>query len=73
MKKVKSTSKKAGKSKDKKIKVYKAAYKKCMKKNDALKSKLQSAKKKIKELEKAFLKLNNNLHPVDQKKTKGKS
>jgi predicted RNase H-like nuclease (RuvC/YqgF family) len=71
MKKDKSTSNKTTKSKTQKIKDYKAAYEKCMKKNDDLKSKLQLAKKKIKQLEKAFIKLNNNLYPVD-KKTKVK-
>lgn len=59
--KAKSPSKKAKSGKSKAIKTYQAAYEKCMKKNDTLKSELREAKKKIKQLEKAILKINNKV------------
>ncbi|MFT5167118.1 MAG: putative flap endonuclease-1-like 5' DNA nuclease [Saprospiraceae bacterium] len=60
-KEVKPSSKKISKNKLDTLKVYRAAYEKCMKKNDALRSELQELKKKIKQYEKTFKKINNKI------------
>lgn len=59
--KAKSPSRTAKPGKSEVIKIYQAAHERCMKKNDKLKSELREAKKKIKLLEKAILKINNKI------------